>query len=94
MRVSLVAPLLATAAAVAIPASEAGLIGREATIQAWEVSPTTFDIVPEPIALHEKPQNAKDAAAASKREADVVCLPISKPKQQFSIYSHCLRKWN
>jgi hypothetical protein len=93
MRLSLLAPFLAIAAAVAIPAPESEftvLTRRDATIQAWELTPDTFDTIAEPVALHEKPKTAKDAATVGKREADAVCpSPNSKQLFRFPYFDIC-----
>jgi hypothetical protein len=93
MRLSLLAPSLAIAAAVAIPAPEsdlAVLTKRDAAIQPWDLTPNTFDTIPEPVALHEKPKTAKDAATAGKREADAVYpIPNSKQWSTLSYFDIC-----
>jgi hypothetical protein len=80
MRLLLLAPLLAIAAVVAIPAPASdltALTGRDAAIQAWDLTPDTFVTIPEPVALHEKPETAKDAATTGKRESRC-CMSYSQ----------------
>jgi len=82
---NILAAFLAVTTAVAVPAPETSVSKRASAIpQAWEIAPASFEKIPEPQALHDKPQTSKDA---SKRDTDSVRRISPKTNPRLMFYS-------